>query len=111
LFISEKRGQRTIGENVQKIRQSNDSNESSACHFPMDEKRPFLLKPRSLAVWLAAGIGTFVLVGSVALMGFFQHLSRVEESVALESLGRTNALFWIKRACRRARKWPPSSGR
>jgi signal transduction histidine kinase len=59
----------------------------------MDEKRPFSLRSRSLAVWLAAGIGTFVLIGSLALMGFFQHLSRVEEAVALESLGRTNALF------------------
>ena len=59
----------------------------------MDKKRSFFLKPRSLAVWLAAGIGTFVLVGSVALVGFFQHLTRVEEVVELESLGRTNALF------------------
>jgi signal transduction histidine kinase len=52
-----------------------------------------MLKPRSLAVWLAAGVGTFVLVGSIAMMGFFQHLTRVEELVALEALGRTNALF------------------
>ena len=59
----------------------------------MDKKRPNLLKPRSLAVWLTAGVGTFVLVGSIAMMGFFQHLTRVEEVVALESLGRTNALF------------------
>jgi len=59
----------------------------------MDKNRPLFLKPRSLAVWLATGFGTFILVGSVAMMGFFQHLSRVEELVALESLGRTNALF------------------
>lgn len=59
----------------------------------MDKNRPEILKPRSLALWLAAGVGTFVLVGSVAMMGFFQHLSRVEELVALESLGRANSLF------------------
>ena len=59
----------------------------------MDKKRPFLLQPRSLAFWLAAGVGAFVLVGSLAMMGFFQHLGRVEEQVALESIGRTNALF------------------
>jgi signal transduction histidine kinase len=59
----------------------------------MDKNRPFSLRPRSLAFWLAAGVGAFVLVGSVAMMGFFQHLSRVEEAVALESIGRTNALF------------------
>lgn len=59
----------------------------------MDRKRPFHLEPRSLGVWLAAGVGAFVLVGSVAMMGFFQYLGRVEELVALESIGRTNALF------------------
>lgn len=59
----------------------------------MGKLRPFFLKPRSLAVWLVAGVGAFVLLGSVAMMGFFQHLSRVEERVALESIGRTNALF------------------
>jgi signal transduction histidine kinase len=59
----------------------------------MDKKRPFALRPRSLAFWLAAGLGAFVLVGSIAMMGFFQHLSRVEEAVALESIGKTNALF------------------
>jgi signal transduction histidine kinase len=59
----------------------------------MDRKRPFLLKSRSLAVWLAVGVGAFVLVGSVAMMGFFQHLSRAEEVAALESIGKTNALF------------------
>ena len=59
----------------------------------MNKNRPLLLKPRSLAIWLAVGIGAFVLVGSVAMMGLFQHLNRVEELMALESLGRTNALF------------------
>ena len=59
----------------------------------MNKNRPFLLRPRSLAFWLVAGVGAFVLVGSVAMMGFFQRLSRVEEAVALESIGRTNALF------------------
>jgi signal transduction histidine kinase len=59
----------------------------------MDKKRPYLLRPRSLAVWLAVGVGAFVLVGSIAMMGFFQHLTKVEEEVAMESLGRTNALF------------------
>lgn len=44
-------------------------------------------------MWLVASFGAFVLVGSIALMVFFQHLTKVEEEVALESLGRTNALF------------------
>jgi hypothetical protein len=59
----------------------------------MDKKRPSLLKSRSLSVWLAAGVGAFVLVGSVAMMGFFQYLSRAEEVAALQSIGKTNALF------------------
>lgn len=59
----------------------------------MDEKRPSLLKSRSLSVWLAVGVGAFVLVGSGAMMVFFQHLSRAEEVAALESIGKTNALF------------------
>jgi len=59
----------------------------------MNKNRPLFLKPHSLALWLVAGVGAFVLVGSIAMMVFFQHLSRVEELVALESLGRTNALF------------------
>ena len=59
----------------------------------MDKKRPFLLKSHSLAVWLAGGVGAFVLVGSVAMMGFFQYLARAEEVTALESIGKTNALF------------------
>lgn len=44
-------------------------------------------------MWLVASFGAFVLVGSIALMAFFQHLTKVEEEVALESLGRANALF------------------
>ncbi len=44
-------------------------------------------------MWLVASFGAFVLAGSIALMAFFQHLTKVEEEVALESLGRTNALF------------------
>lgn len=59
----------------------------------MDRNRPFLLKSRSLAVWLAGGVGAFVLVGSVAMMGFFQYLTMAEEVAALESIGKTNALF------------------
>lgn len=59
----------------------------------MDKKRPSLLKARSLSVWLAVGVGAFVLVGSVAMMGFFQYLSRTEEVAALQSIGKTNALF------------------
>jgi signal transduction histidine kinase len=59
----------------------------------MSKKRPSHLKSRSLAAWLATGMGIFVLAGSLAVLAFFQHLSRVEEAVALESLGRTNALF------------------
>jgi signal transduction histidine kinase len=59
----------------------------------MDKIQPLRLKSHSLAVWLAIGVGAFVLVGSVAMMGFFQHLARAEEVAALESLGKTNALF------------------
>ena len=59
----------------------------------MDRNRPFLLKSRSLSIWLAAGVGAFVLVGSVAMMVFFQYLSRAEEVTALESIGKTNALY------------------
>lgn len=59
----------------------------------MSKNRSSPGKSRSLAVWLATGIGIFVLTGSLAVLAFFQHLSRVEETVALESLGRTNALF------------------
>ena len=44
-------------------------------------------------MWLVASFGAFVLVGSIALMVLFQHLTKVEEEVDLESLGRTNALF------------------
>ena len=59
----------------------------------MDKKRPFFLRPRSLAVSLAVGVGAFVFVGSVAMMFFFQHLARTEELAALESIGKTNALY------------------
>jgi signal transduction histidine kinase len=59
----------------------------------MDKNRPIMSKPASLAVWLVAGFGAFVLAGSIALMAFFQHLSKAEEEVALESLGKANALF------------------
>lgn len=59
----------------------------------MDKKRPLLLKSRSLSVWLAVGVGAFVLVGSLAMMFFFHQLSRAEEVTALESIGKTNALF------------------
>jgi signal transduction histidine kinase len=59
----------------------------------MSKIRSSPLKSRSLAAWLATGIGIFVLAGSLAVLAFFQHLARVEEAVALESLGRTNALF------------------
>ena len=52
-----------------------------------------ILKSRSLSVWLAVGVGTFVLVGSVAMMVFFHQLARAEEVAALESIGKTNALF------------------
>jgi signal transduction histidine kinase len=59
----------------------------------MDKNRPIQSKSASLAVWLVAGFGAFVLAGSIALMAFFQHLTKVEEEVALESLGKANALF------------------
>jgi signal transduction histidine kinase len=59
----------------------------------MSKNRPSHRNSRSLAAWLATGMGIFVLAGSLAVLAFFQHLSRVEEAVALESLGRTNALF------------------
>ena len=59
----------------------------------MDKIQPLRLKSHSLSVWLAVGVGAFVLVGSLAMMGFFQNLSRAEEVAALQSLGKTNALF------------------
>lgn len=59
----------------------------------MDKNRPLILKSRSLSVWLAVGIGAFVLVGSVAMMFFFHQLAKAEEVEALESIGKTNALF------------------
>ena len=59
----------------------------------MDKNRPIKSKSASLAVWLVAGFGAFVLAGSIALMAFFQHLTKVEEEVALESLGKANSLF------------------
>ena len=59
----------------------------------MDKKRPSLLKARSLSIWLAVGVGAFVLVGSVAMMIFFHQLARAEEVTALESIGKTNALY------------------
>ena len=59
----------------------------------MNKNRPYPMPSRSLAFWLAGGMGTLVLLGSVGLLLFFQHLTRVEEAVAFESLGRTNALF------------------
>ena len=59
----------------------------------MDKKRPIVAKSPSISMWLVASFGAFVLLGSIALMAFFQHLAKVEEEVALESLGRANALF------------------
>lgn len=59
----------------------------------MDKIQPLRLKSHSLSVWLAVGVGAFVLVGSLAMMGFFQNLSRAEEVAALQSIGKTNALF------------------
>ena len=59
----------------------------------MDKIQPLRLKSHSLSVWLAVGVGAFVLVGSLAMMGFFQNLSRAEEVAALQSIWKTNALF------------------
>jgi len=59
----------------------------------MDKIHPSFLRRFPLGAWLAVGFGAFVLAGSVALVGFFQHLGQMESRVALESLGRTNALF------------------
>jgi signal transduction histidine kinase len=59
----------------------------------MNKNRPFWNKPRPLSAWLTFGVGTFALVGSLALVVFFQHRARLEEEVSLESLGRNNALF------------------
>jgi signal transduction histidine kinase len=59
----------------------------------MDKNRPNPSRSRSLAIWLVASFGAFVLLGSMGLMAFFQYLTKVEEKVSLESLGRTNALF------------------
>lgn len=62
-------------------------------YFLMDKNCPNSNHSSPLSLWLVAGVGAFVLLGSLALMGFFQHLSMAEESAALESIGRTNALF------------------
>lgn len=59
----------------------------------MSKNRPWFVHRFPLGVWLAVGFGAFVLAGSLAMLGFFQHLGQVEMRVALESLGRTNALF------------------
>lgn len=59
----------------------------------MDKNYPYRFPPRSLSAWLAAGVGAFVLLGSVGLMLFFQNLTRLEEQNSLRSLGRNNALF------------------
>lgn len=59
----------------------------------MDKNRPNSSKTGSLAMWLVAGFGAFVLAGSIALVAFFQHLAKAEEETALESLGHANALF------------------
>ena len=59
----------------------------------MDKNRPFWNRPRPLSAWLTLGVGTFALLGSLALVIFFQHRARVEEEVSLESLGRNNAQF------------------
>jgi signal transduction histidine kinase len=59
----------------------------------MDKNYPNSNHSNPLSLWLVTGVGAFVLVGSLALMGFFQHLTIAEESAALESIGRTNALF------------------
>lgn len=59
----------------------------------MDKNCPCRFPPRSLSTWLVAGVGAFVLLGSVGLMLFFQNLTRLEEENSLQSLGRNNALF------------------
>lgn len=59
----------------------------------MDKFRPKIPHRFPLSVWLAIGFGAFVLAGSVVLVEFFQRLGRLESRIALESLGRTNALF------------------
>lgn len=59
----------------------------------MDKNRPFWNRPRALSAWLTFGVGTFALLGSLALVVFFQHRARVEEEISLESLGRNNAQF------------------
>ncbi len=72
------------------------SNALAECWFAsriMDKSCPSLSHRFPLGIWLAMGFGAFVLVGSIALVGFFQHLGHVESRVELQSLGRTNALF------------------
>ena len=59
----------------------------------MDKNRPFLPRTYSLSVWMTAGVGAFVLLGSLGLMAFFQYLTRLEEENSLRSLGRNNAMF------------------
>lgn len=50
-------------------------------------------RPRSLAVWLVASVGVFVLVGSVALLALFQHRVQREEASAFEALAKANTAF------------------
>ena len=59
----------------------------------MNKNRPLGLRFYSLSVWLGAGVGVFVLLGSVGLMAFFQHRARLEEENSLRILGRNNAMF------------------
>ncbi len=59
----------------------------------VDRIRPYFWGRYSLTVWLMGGVGAFVLVGTVAMVMYFNYLGRVEEMVALESLGKANALF------------------
>lgn len=77
----------------------------------MDKKRSYSWKSQPLGVWLAVGMGVFVLLGSLAVVTFFQQLSRVEEAAALESLGRTNALFLDQSGLPQSRQMERQLGR
>ena len=59
----------------------------------MDKIRSFLIRKGSLTAWLVGGLVMFVLLVSTAMILYFHHLGRVEEKVALQALGRANALF------------------
>lgn len=60
---------------------------------PVATPPPAPRRPARLAVWMAASVALFVLVGSLALVLAFQHNLGREERRAFEAMARTNARF------------------